>query len=137
MENERMNDLTPQQTFENNVKERLRKDIGELIPDDVLSALVKTAIQETFFTKKKDGYKTEESWFETEVKNLLRPKLEVTITDYLKDNKDAIGKQVATTIVQNAPQLLGDFLMRVLTTNSSNISYGILDEFRKTVGRGY
>jgi hypothetical protein len=76
------NELTPQQLFEEKIKARLRAEIGDLIPDDVLKDLLGKAIQEMFFTRRESrpdnwhGKHIFPSWFEETVGQLLRDRLD-------------------------------------------------------------
>lgn len=45
--------LTPQQKFEERIKAKLVDDIGELLPDEVLSGMVESAMKEAFFKPRK------------------------------------------------------------------------------------
>lgn len=117
--------LTPQQQFEEGIKDRIRKDIGDLIPDSVLAQLTEKAIQETFFTKRviKREYGREDikpSWFEETVKSLLEGTMRRHVDDYMEKNGDTLAKVVATTITENGPQLLGELLVSLINRTQYN-----------------
>ena len=42
-------ELTPSQNFEQKIKEKLTKDIGDLMPDELLVSLIERSIEDCFF----------------------------------------------------------------------------------------
>src|SRR5580698_1104647 len=95
------NQLTPQQQFENSIKDRLRKDIGDLLPNEVLAELVKKAIEDMFFVKRttRDSYgytTTSVSWFEEEVAKQMKTQIAETIKAHFIENGRIIAKAIET-----------------------------------------
>ena len=115
--------LTPQQTFEENIKGRMRKDIGELLPDSVLADLMQKSLTEMFFTRREheEGYGYDKrkiiksSWFDEEVTKVLDAQLRQTIREYFDKNGDAIAATDAQEIAQQAPKLLANILIEAIT----------------------
>ena len=115
-------ELAPQEAFQDKLCQRLRADIGDLLPDEALKKLVDETIQRTFFTKAKGEYgRTEDSWFEKEVKSLMKPLLEAQIQDYMKASQQKIIKQCVETMTEQAPLIIGGWFAAVLNNNSYNI----------------
>lgn len=105
-------ELTPMQNFEAKVKERLIKDIGELMPDEALTALVKKAAEECFFKPQEkiigEGYNqrktTIPSVFEEIVKELLTERMDQAINKWLLEHSDLMAKELKSFIECNAEQ---------------------------------
>lgn len=112
-------ELTPQQKFEDKLRERLRADIGDLIPDEVLKELVDKTIQKGFFEQRRDG---KGSWFEEEVRKLLQSRIQEIIQRYMKDNRDAIATKATEIIVANGPRMLGNVLVSMFSGSAYSIS---------------
>lgn len=119
--------LTPQQQFEENIKDRLRKDVGSLLPDDVLAKLVEKSVQEIFFTRtvEKDRYgyvqKDEPSWFTKEVDRQLKGSIAAALTNYFEQNKEAISKLVVEHIVAKTPQVLASIIVGAFLAKSHDM----------------
>lgn len=116
--------LTPQQKFEDNIKNRLKDSIGDLVPDEVLEGMVKKAINDAFFSPKTStgeyGRTTiQESFLERQVKGLLVEKMNTSIQTYFQENEANIQKQVTKIIVENGPALLGQLVVSLLQTGMS------------------
>jgi len=124
-------ELTPQQKFEESIKNRLRQDIGELLPGDVLSDLVKKAIQDLFFTRKehRSQYGTllnvENSWFETAVIEATNRRISGAITAYFDAHAEEIMQAAAKTIADNAPKLLAQFLVGMFQSAQSTQAFSL------------
>lgn len=120
--------LTSQQQFEENIKDRLRKDIGSLLPDDVLAKLIEKSIQEIFFTRvvEKDRYgyttKDEPSWFTKEVDKQLKHSASEAITGYFDQHKEAIGKLVVEHILAKTPQVLVSIIVGAFLAKSHDLA---------------
>ena len=127
-----MNDIvkpiTPQEAFQQKLADKLRDDIGSLIPDEVLAEMVKKAMQEMFFTSRKesDGYGRTNyypSWFEKAVEELLRDRMRQEIDSYMKKNGEALIEQAATAIAQQAPVILGALFLHAITNSGQSWNF--------------
>jgi len=89
-------DLSVKETFEQKITERIRKDIGELMPDEVLRDIVTRATENVFFQRvlKRDQYgrdkAAEPSWAEQVVKNCLMKKAKEVAETWMSANNDRI-----------------------------------------------
>lgn len=78
-----MNEMMKPEDFQGLMVERLRADVGKLIPDEKLAELVEQVIQKMFFTRKEttseygSRISEEPSWFEVEVEKLLQERARV------------------------------------------------------------
>jgi hypothetical protein len=115
-------ELTPQQQFEEKIKEKLRIDVGNLLPDSVLADMVSKAVNNMFFTKvhNSNGYHTREepSWFEKAVAKELEQKLSLTIEKYMKDNETVIQEAVVASIKEKAPEFMAAFFVKVISNQA-------------------
>lgn len=91
----------PMETFQNKITEKLRSDIGSMLPDEVLQGLVKKAVDEHFFKERKEtsssGYHTitKPSWFVEEVGKHAQPLIEKAVSEYVKNNKEVMEKALS------------------------------------------
>jgi hypothetical protein len=105
---ETMSDLanTPQQQFQQNIKDRIQSQIGELLPDEVLQEMVQAGIKAAFFEPRKTrverDYRTIEvenpPWFvehiEQEFDKQVRPALDAWMAENPETIKELIDRQI-------------------------------------------
>lgn len=123
-----------QQAFEENIKDRLRKDIGDLIPPEVLSALISKAMEDLFFkheTKPEHGgwnarQIPQPSWFELEVSAAVGPLIRAHLEQWLKANREAIEAVCVAEIVMNGPKMLASLFVQILVGNAKQEAYSMV-----------
>jgi hypothetical protein len=116
--------LTTEQTFQQAIKDRLREDMGTLMPDEALAAMAEKAIQEMFFTRKEDkGYHSqpEPSWFEAECAKLMRAKITATMSNYFAKNEDVLQGAVMMAIEKSMPAMLAEVITSALSGAGATI----------------
>ena len=108
------NKLTPQQTFEKKIEDRLRSDIGDLIPDELLQQLVSRAIEKNFFEQVKhveyNAYSADkvtytDSFFVQKIQSLLEERVSLSIDKWIAENQDLVAEKIEST-VKAAPETL-------------------------------
>jgi len=87
--------ITPQQTFEQNMKDRIRQDIGELMPDDVLTEMINQGVRSAFLEDRKthDSYgrsTTKPPWIVDLLVELLDEKMREQTAQWIVDNDQLI-----------------------------------------------
>lgn len=109
--------------FQEAIIERLRSDIGNLIPDDALKAMIEQAMQSMFFTRKveRSGYRDKElpSWFEEAVEQELNERIRSMAQAWFDVNQPMMEEIFAEMISSHAPKLMADAL-QVSFFNSGN-----------------
>lgn len=129
-------ELAPQELFQDKLCQRLRADIGDLLPDEALKKLVDETIQRTFFTRGSGQYgRTEDSWFEKEVKSLMKPLLEAQIQEYMKVSQQKIIKQCVDTMTEQAPLIIGGWFATVLNNQTYNMEESISNVITQALRR--
>jgi hypothetical protein len=88
------------QDFQTKLVERLRKDIGELLPEQVLEDLIKKAVTDEFFKTRiiEEGWnrrREEPSWFVQAVTEAAKPMLEKQVKKFVKENEEVLQKALA------------------------------------------
>ena len=108
MSNELTNTKNQMDEFRERVTEKLKHDIGEMLPDNVLEQLTQRAVDEQFFKEREVvvnpgswSSKTEKrpSWFVEEVgkiaEPIIREAIEKFIDKHIDDIESAINKYVS------------------------------------------
>lgn len=115
-------EVSTEVTFEDKLKEKLRKDIGDLMPDSALEKLVEEGIRNVFFCKRKkqNGYNGSidvPSWFEQEIAKLLKDKMNVCVNDYMAKNADQMTKIAGEAMATAGPEIMASLFMGLLKNN--------------------
>lgn len=114
----------PMQEFRARVLEKLRADIGSMLPDEALTGLVNEAVKEQFFTRiptsfnyrgDPDAFKP--SWFVQEVAKIGEPIISAHIEKWLKDSEAIIGEAVKKFVTDQNLLLLMMGAMRAASQN--------------------
>jgi hypothetical protein len=131
-------ELTQQQNFEKKITDRLRKDIGDLIPDDMLGALVKQTIDKMFFTRTviKSGHyekKEDPSWFEKEVVSLLNDTIKGFVKEQLSLNAEQMKKIISEVISKETPMILAGILLNLIQGSINNSQWDIQNNILQTM----
>lgn len=103
-------------SFEDAIIAKLRKDIGELMPDEALRKVINLAIERIFLNRKKDTYgrETGPSWLEAEVFTLMKPIIEKQVKEYMVAHPDAVEKAVQTALGNQATDLFKNAINNIL-----------------------
>lgn len=125
-----MNELTPQKAFEEKVKDRLREDIGTLIPDEVLAEMVQKAIKEIFFSSKGESWQStyEPSWFKKEIDSLMRSKINAYVEEAIEKQRTLIEKLSVEIISEQMPYLIVSTFMDILCHTTEAASNDVRTE---------
>lgn len=129
-------EITQTKTFEEAIIDRLRRDIGDLMPPEALAAMVEKGMHKIFFDKKETrssyGSSTysEYSWFEEEVRVLMREQVKEQLTKYLKENPQVLEEQLKRVIDAGFLKCVGQALDNAMATSMYNMS----NDLRKQLG---
>ena len=122
--------LTPQQSFEEKVKSRMRENIGDLMPDEVLADMVKKAMNEMFFTrreKKADGWggrtKVLPSWFEDEVSTQLKKQVLEEVRVAVEAKRAELHDVAVKLVTEKMPEMIVSALLGVISQITTSNSY--------------
>lgn len=95
--------LTPQQSFEQKLTDRIRESIGDLMPDEKLAEIVQRGMEEAFFkertVERRYGDRVQEpSWAVVVVKELLDEKVKGEVSKWFVEHPDEIEKIIKDVI---------------------------------------
>ena len=109
---------TPQQEFEQRIKDRLAEDMGKLMPDEVLAEMVNRAMNDAFFKERvveRDGYNrttVKPPWFVEAMRELLEEQVKAQCATWFEKNQDTM-EELVRDLVQDG--LLNAIINRVNT----------------------
>lgn len=136
--------LAPMETFKEKVKNRIAKDIGDLIPDEVLAEMAARSLEEMFFTRReseRDYGRTKvvkDSWFDEAVKKHLEPQLKQIVDDAIKEKVASIGPVIEAMMTETMPIWIARYFTAqmekvagyVVSENTENLGSFITDGIR-------
>jgi hypothetical protein len=127
--------LTAQQSFQEKIGDRLRSDIGDLIPDDALAEMVNKAINDMFFTPKEGnpgGYHSAKlpSWFQDEVEKVLHSEMQKHIKKWVHANE----YEIESAVKESMTSASGDILAKLVTNAIANAGMSIGDQVGFSIG---
>ena len=110
-----MNEITQQKSFQEKMQERIRESIGDLITDEELSKLIKTAVEDVFFNPHQ--VKTLDRWGSTTykeippmlpeiVKDLLHDRVSECMKTWLEEHHEEVSKQLDATLREGLLQVV-------------------------------
>lgn len=115
------NEIEVSKSFQEKMYERIRDQIGELLSDEDLKNIIKTAINKTFFEEQKDQYGriTKRPFLEGILTELCTSELKnassVFLKDYMKENSEKILKvfkdKADETVVEAISNVLNDVFL--------------------------
>ena len=131
-----MTDLTTMQTFEENIKERLTKDIGSLIPDEALTALIEKSIENCFFKPQRKtvghGYNQRDtsspSVFEETVAKLLEDKVKECFKTWLDENQEKVFKELSSFINTSSQEALSQTIFGTFQAHFEGLKFSVQNE---------
>lgn len=124
----------PIKAFQDKVTEKLKADIGALMPDEVLAGLVQRAVEEQFFKPRKirdpsqgsygDRVIDAPGWFVAEVATHAKPMIEAAVKRYVEEHKDEIDKAIKQFMSEQNLLLMGLTAMHSQVFNDFHILAG-------------
>lgn len=115
-------ELTPQQKFEEKIKESIRDKIGELLPDEALAEIVQKGIKQAFTDPKvttiHSGYssqiKTEEPWLVTHLREFAKERVREWADKWIVEHPEEFKKSVDAVLKKNAFEMLSTAFSAIL-----------------------
>ena len=130
------NKLTAIQSFEEKIKERLTKDIGDLIPDEALVALIEKATNDCFFEdqviQEGSGYNArsvnKNSVFKELVKELLAERMDNAIRGWIDDNQERMTRELKVFVETSAEEAVMKGIVSMFQAPFENMKFQIQSE---------
>lgn len=134
-------EVMSQQAFQERMTERLREDVGRLIPDDKLAQLVEQAIQSMFFTRKVEpktyGRDVEyPSWWEKAVHDTLKDMLRAHISGWITANADRLEKALEESMRKEGPTFFAHLLVEMIGSRISAETFNVQQRIEAALRSG-
>lgn len=100
------NEITSAQSFEERMKDRIRKDIGSLMTDEELRAIVSRAVEEVFFKPKQvpSTYHTKQEppMIHMIVRELLETQVRRSVDAWMVEHRDTVEQALQKMLLEGA-----------------------------------
>jgi hypothetical protein len=126
--------------FRERVLEKLRADLGSLMPEEALAGLVQQAVQDQFFKERRipqgnySADRVEPSWFVAEVAKLTTPMIREQVLAWVAGNKPLLEETIKKFLADESLLLLAIAAMREATTQQI---FEAANAFYTATKRGY
>lgn len=137
MGNEIATNKNPMEEFQDRVKDKLKADIGSMLPDEVLSQLTQRAVDEQFFKEREvvtGGWnsRTEKrpSWFVEEVAKIAEPIIRQHIEHFIETHKQDIEAAIEQYISEQNLTLTASTM---IASQMSSHMYTHVDMIMQTI----
>lgn len=126
-------DNAPMNVFRDKISERIRNDIGDLMPDDMLRQLVEDAVKaEMYRNTNNSAYGEPLTWVRKVVDEAVRARLNEILQETLSNKGDELEELVKKTIAEQAPAMLAKLVLEMATGYSGGVGHVIADHIRST-----
>lgn len=132
--------VDPLKAFEEKVINKIKTDIGAMLPDEVLYGLAKKAVDEQFFKDRviKTGYynetRTEPSNFVKAVIEAARPMLTELVKKFVEENQDVLRKGLEEFLTKESLLLILMAQLREESASSMRELVNEVEQLKKKVG---
>lgn len=93
------NEIEPQKSFQERIKDRIKEDIGKLMTDEELSAIVSRSVEDIFFANRRvqraggfSGYEEAPPFIHELLRELMADNLRKCVDDWMRVNKKEVLK---------------------------------------------
>lgn len=131
----------PMKAFQEKVLDKLKADIGAMMPDEMLKPLIARAVNEAFFegrpTVDQYGNKTgtmRQSWFVQEVAKIVEPEIKGHVANWVTENRSVLQEAIKKFTSEQGLLIL---LMAEMRQQSHRDIAQIVGEIFNMVKRGY
>ena len=110
--------LDPVAMFREKISERIREDIGALMPDEMLQKIVGDAIKsELYKDVSRNGYSTQ-PWLSQTIQEVVGHNIKSAVSSQIQDREEEIKAAVAEEISRAVPAMLSEIIMAIMRGNS-------------------
>ena len=124
-------DNTPEKLFQAKIQERIRGDLGDLIPDSVLEKLVRDSIRSELYTDIKEyTHDKPLPWVREIVQTYTKNKVREYVTQALHEHDAEFFEVVKTHIEGQLPNIIASLIMATVKNSVSDIAYNLEQKLR-------
>lgn len=128
-------DNSPLAQFREKVAERIRADIGDLMPDEMLQEIVKQSI-EAELNRPIGGEYSKTPWLQTEVRKHIGDKVHAEARRQIEEKEKEIGAMLADEIRKQLPEMMATIFLTLIKGQAWQME-SALANFAQKMRNGY
>lgn len=113
--------VDPIDAFRKKVAERIRSDIGDMMPDDMLQKICHDAVKSELY----QAGDTPMPWIRDEISELIGRTVKECAHNYINEEAATITKLVEDAFKEQLPKMMAHMFIEVMKGNTQNLSYEI------------
>lgn len=117
--------------FRAKVADRIREDIGKLMPDEMLQEIVKQSIDRELNAPVGDSQYNRQPWIEKLVRDQISAAVRNKAQQLVTAREDEITKAMTKEIAKQLPELLSNLLISILKGQAHSIDFAIGEAFHR------
>ena len=130
--------------FETKLKDRIREDIAELIPDEVLAEMIQKTINEQFMRTRKicenpespsyhQRWKDSPPWLFEVIQPLIKDQIDAHVTGWAQENSDKIAEMVRTEIGESGEKAIAKAISSVFASAFIGLEMSIRNNIQSSI----
>jgi hypothetical protein len=130
--------------FEAKLKDRIRTDIAELIPDEVLAEMIKAVINEQFFKPREtcenpnapiyqQRWKESPPWLLEVVQPLIKTQIDAHVTGWAQENSEKIAEMVRAEIGESGEKAIARAISSVFSSAFVSLEMNIRNNIQNSI----
>ncbi|HRA18673.1 MAG TPA: hypothetical protein PLZ24_16155 [Flavobacteriales bacterium] len=117
-------------TFEEVMIARIRKDMGDLMPEEALKAILERSVEKIFFepTRTPQSYGSDKlgpSWLEVECEKLLKSQMQDILKKHLQENPEAVKKALNDALDKGIVAAFSQAFTSMMSSATQDMAYTI------------
>lgn len=139
-----MTELAPMEAFTERLKAKLRDDIGNMLPDDVIAGMVQKVVNDEFFTKRSvrnrpddwrdTSLREEPTPFQKAVIEASKPIIQAHVSHILAERAEEIDRQIEEMVSQGFSRMVLRAIDSTLQSALSQHEWKIQDFLQRLAG---
>ena len=101
--------LSPMESFKEKVQNKLKDDMADMLPDDVLAKLVEEAVKDLFKERRREGtygWQSEHSWLQELVRQYAEGRIRTAVDAYIKEHDAELRVLIHDAVAELMPSLV-------------------------------
>lgn len=125
-------DNTPAKLFQAKVAERIRSDLGDLMPDEMIRQLVEDSIRaELYRNTNTRAYGEPQPWIKDEVRKACGEKIRQFAQEALEGHEGEIQALVKETIKDHVPDFLAGMMVGAIKGTANTIEFSLQNQMSR------
>ena len=121
-------EVDPIQQFRANVVSKIKDDIGDLMPEELMRQIVRDSIEKELYepVSKQYGYGTQ-PWIERKIGEFISDEVRAIVSEEIRSKEKEVRKSIKSAVADAIPGMISHLLVELMKGNSYAIQTSIAD----------